>query len=149
MKKVYLYVILPFAGTLLLALFGWGYLEMSDVVQCVCRILVWILLAITITATVVILRSEIMNRIVSLTPVVMIKFKEREKWKRMKRDPLSFIFPYLQTVSASPTELENNYLSVTFCYPSRVLKNSFDQPPDPFPGQEGGKDCIWGTPPDP
>jgi hypothetical protein len=30
-----------------------------------------------------------------------------------------------------------------------VLKNRFDHPPVPLPGQEGGKDYIWGTPPDP
>ena len=32
---------------------------------------------------------------------------------------------------------------------NRVLKNPFDHPPDPLPGQEGGSNCIWGTPPDP
>ena len=30
-----------------------------------------------------------------------------------------------------------------------LLKNPFDHPPDPLPSQEGGRDCIWGTPPDP
>ena len=33
--------------------------------------------------------------------------------------------------------------------PSRFLKNPFDHPPDPLPGQEGGGNYIWGTPPDP
>jgi hypothetical protein len=44
----------------------------------------------------------------------------------------------------------------TFCQdyfnirmPSRIMKNPFDHPPNPLPSQEGGKDYIWGTPPDP
>jgi hypothetical protein len=36
-----------------------------------------------------------------------------------------------------------------FCSISRVLKNPLDHPPNPLPGQEGGRNCIWGTPPDP
>jgi len=35
------------------------------------------------------------------------------------------------------------------CHSSKPMKNPFDQPPDPLPVQEGGKDYIWGTPPDP
>ena len=37
----------------------------------------------------------------------------------------------------------------SLCHSSKPMKNPFDHPPGPLPVQEGGKDYIWGTPPDP